>query len=157
MHSRLASALFRKALWVALALGVLSACAPEVTPRRSDRSDASIPSEAATEALAYVASHYGSVDTSFASAATTFGDWQQVEPDNTSGLDMGKSASIYALFVTGTFQLQGGPGMQSDVFDEARVVFDDQGMVLNFRFWVEETHKAPFTTGDPPFASDFDD
>ena len=146
----------KRFLMILLVVALASACARQEVAQSGKGSREAIPTQATTDALAYVEARFGSVEGTYASGSTTFGEWHLVEPGNSSGLALDKAAAIYALFLNGSFQMQGGPGLTSDPFDEGRVVFDDHGTVLNFRVWVAATHKEPFTTGDPAFAADFD-
>ena len=129
------------------------------------RSTGSAPRSAQDVALADFLSHFqGEVSEVYASATTTLADWRKVEPGNTSGIsgEPGEEdKTLFVVFLKGPFtRLDPGNLMGSEspvAYDEARLIFDDAGTLLNTRVWVSAGHGPPFSTGDPAVDAAFDD
>ncbi len=106
----------------------------------------------------------------YVQATVTMADWRSAEPNNTSGIAVGPDEAtedIYVLFVKGSFIVQGpavppegplaGVSPSPVTWDEGRIVFDEDGTMLNVRLWDSAKHGGDLGGGDPPIGAVYDD
>lgn len=119
-----------------------------VGPTTTPGSD--IPQDALSWALGQFAGEYGEVARVYGQASSTMAEWREVEPSNTSGLEVAPREStelVYAVFVLGDFLVVGpiraGSPQPKHSYTAGRIVFDSGGDALNVQLWGEQKEETP--------------
>lgn len=97
----------------------------------------------------------GPVRKVYGEGETTFGNWADVEPNNTMAVDSSNETPIYALYVEGDFTVLGpmtsnGEAIKVD-YIAGRIVFRESGKNLLQQLW--ETRRS----AQPAFRPALDD
>jgi hypothetical protein len=152
-------------LITALALTGL-ACAQARTPTALGASGV-----ASDSAIARFEARYGKVSETYVEVTTTMADWREAEPNNTLGYAVGDdetAQTIHVYFVKGSFTADGPVWAPTEgstanesasplVWDEGRIIFNDEGHILNIRLWDSTKHGGDLGRGDPPIGPIFDE